>query len=388
MKRIATVLLAAALALGGACGGEEPAEDDTTAPDDDTMDPDDPEKDEWDERLEERAVDYSAALRLAALRLTGDLPTLAEIEFVAYASDQKVAYEALIEQYMDDPRFARQMFRFWRDTLKMGDAPALDTAAAFAAQVTVEGRPFTELLTAQTGTCPTFDPIEGAFVAGDCANNVPVHAGLLTHPGVHAHFRANMAFRRTRWVQETFACKAFPAEVGEPQDLGGAAVYTAPWPFESISGAANGGSIDFLDLSSVACANCHATMNHIAPLFANFDENGMWQEAISVTKPTEGTPNAEAIDWLPPGEQTAWRFGVPAADLPALGQAMAADPEVIQCGVARVWNWAFGKTDIVDSAAIVPTEVTAEVVARFEAGGLSLRDAIHAVFTSDDFVKF
>ena len=38
---------------------------------------DDVSADEWDQRLNERVLDYSAALRTAALRLTGDLPTLA-----------------------------------------------------------------------------------------------------------------------------------------------------------------------------------------------------------------------------------------------------------------------------------------------------------------------
>src|SRR5690606_31274027 len=128
------------------------------------------------------------------------------------------------------------------------------------------------------------------FTAADCMNGAPVHAGLLTHPAVHAHFYSNMAFRRTRWVQETFACTAFPAEVSDPIDVGGSAVYSAPWPFESISGFANGGEVDFLDTSGVTCANCHATMNHITPLLATYDEAGNYAGDFAVLLPTEGTP--------------------------------------------------------------------------------------------------
>ena len=40
--------------------------------------------------------------------------------------------------------------------------------------------------------------------------------------------------------------------------------------------------------------------------------------------------------------------------MPALGAAMAADPDVAECGVARIWNWALGKTDIVDTLAGSP----------------------------------
>ena len=45
------------------------------------------DRDEWDDRLDEREVDYSAALRIAALRLTGELPSLAEIQSLAQAGD-------------------------------------------------------------------------------------------------------------------------------------------------------------------------------------------------------------------------------------------------------------------------------------------------------------
>src|SRR5690606_4013152 len=114
----------------------------------------------------------------------------------------------------------------------------LDAAAAFAAQVTVEDRPLSDLFTATSGTCPTFDPETGTFTPADCDNGVPQHAGLLTHPGPMAHFFSNMAFRRVRWVQETFDCTAFPAEIGEPQDVGGASMYNGVWPFESVAGLA------------------------------------------------------------------------------------------------------------------------------------------------------
>jgi len=374
-----------ALALLGACGGGlDPTGDDATG-DDDTG-----AGDEWDQKLGERVVDYSAALRIAALRLTGELPTLVEIKAVAEAPEaqRKDVYQSLLRGYLDDPRFSRQMFEFWQDTLKLGDDAELDSAAAFAAMITVEGRPYTDLLTASTGNCATYDAAGNSFAAADCANGVPAHAGLLTHPGVMRQFYSNMAFRRTRWVQEIFACTAFPAEIGEAQDLGGNAVYTAPWPFESISGADTGGRVDFHDLSAVACANCHATMNHIAPLFIDFDENGQYQGTPQVLVPIEGSPAVTRADYLPDAEGTAWRLGVAAPDLPALGQAMAADPAIAECAIARTWNWALGKLDIVDTLATVPHDVIADQVTAFTADGFNLKDAMFAIFTSDDFVEF
>src|SRR5688500_938699 len=40
---------------------------------------------EWETRLEARTPDYSQALRIASLRLRGELPSLLEIHFVAEA---------------------------------------------------------------------------------------------------------------------------------------------------------------------------------------------------------------------------------------------------------------------------------------------------------------
>jgi hypothetical protein len=351
--------------------------------------------DEWDQRLDERVVDYSAALRTAALRLTGELPTLVELERVAGTGDpaaQKLAYEDQIRTYMASPAFARQMMAFGRDTLRMGDDPndpTMDTAPAFFAQVIVDNRSYLDLLTATSGTCPTFDATTNRFTAADCTNNAPQTVGLLTHPAMHRQFFGNLAFRRVRWVQETFACSRFPAEMSEtPSDVGGAMPYTGVFPFESIAGRASGGRVDFRSTTSVICANCHSNINHIAPLFAHYDRVGTYSDAFAVPLPLPDEPAVAQSDYLPAGEGLAWRRGVAVTDMASLGRAMAADPAIAECAIDRIWNWAMGKTDIVDGGARVPrTTVEAQITA-FVAGGHKLRDAIYRVFTSDDFVRF
>jgi hypothetical protein len=252
--------------------------------------------------------------------------------------------------------------------------------------LTVNNGSYMDLFTASSGNCPTFDGT--TFTAGECANGGP-KAGVLTNPGVMAQFNSNFAFRRTRWVQETFVCTAFPAETAAaPVDVGGGAPYTGVWPFASIAGKDNGGRVDFHDVQATICANCHTTINHIAPLFANYDANGMYQTTISVTTPLDGAPLAKLSDYLPAGETTAWRYQVPAADIPALGAAMKNDPQVEACGVARMWNWALGKTDIVDTLQQVPSATITDQIAAFHASGWTLKDLVLAVYTSDDFVKF
>ncbi|MDQ3338308.1 MAG: hypothetical protein M4D80_24340 [Myxococcota bacterium] len=384
MKRISILLMAAAFAVP-ACSSDSSTGDDM--PGDDTPGP----TDEWDRELAKREYDYNAALRIASLRLTGDLPSMTEINQVASAPDlpaKKVAYEALVTDMMNRPTFARQMFFFWRDTFKMGETAEMDFAPAFAAQVSVQNMDYRSLMTATTGTCPTVDIAAGTFTAGNCAANGPV-AGVITDKGAMRQYDGNFAFRRVKWIQETFDCLKFPVEMGgTPQDVGAASQYVGNWPFTSIAGTANGGRVNFLDVSAVICANCHQTMNHIAPLFAYYDEMGVYQPAIAVATPLDGAPMARLTDYLPAGEATAWRHNVPAADLPGLGAAMAADEDVAKCGVARMWNWAMGKQDIVDTLNEVPVETIRAQLDSFIASGYKVKDLIFAVYTADDFVKF
>lgn len=384
MKRISILLMAAALAVP-ACSADPSTTGDDTPGDDGTT------NDEWDKELAKREYDYNAALRIAALRLTGDLPTMAEILQVSQAGDlaaQKVVYEGLVSNFMARPTFARQMFFFWRDTFKMGETAEMDFAPAYAAQISVDNLNYTQLFTAATGTCPTVDTTTGVFTPGDCVGAGP-RAGVLTDVGAMKQTFGNFAFRRVKWVQETFDCLKFPVELGgAPQEVGGPSPYTGAWPFTSISGTNNGGRVNFLDVSSVICANCHQTLNHIAPLFAYFDDMGAYQTAISVPTPLDGAPMARLDDYLPAGETTAWRYQVPAADLPGLGAAMAADTDVAKCGVARMWNWAMGKQDIVDTLSEVPTATIQGQLDNFIASGFKMKDLIYAVYTADDFVKF
>ncbi|HEU4732003.1 MAG TPA: hypothetical protein VFT22_29105 [Kofleriaceae bacterium] len=396
MKRISILLLAAASLAVPACSngatGSGGGDDGAGAGSGSGPGSGSGSQSEWDQILGTRTTDYSAALRIAALRLTGDLPSLTDVDSIASAPDdagKKAAYEEVITRYLASPAFARQMFLFWRDTFKIGGTAELDTAPALAAKLSVTNGSYMNLFTQATGNCPTVDATFTTFSDAECGNGGP-QAGVLGNPGVMSLYFSNLAFRRVRWVQETFDCMKFPAEAtAAPQEVGGALPYLGVWPFSSIASPTNGGGrINFQDVSSAICANCHQTINHQAPLFASYDARGVFQDAIAVPTPLEGAPLARVSDWLPPGETTAWRFQKPAADLTAFGAAMAADPDVARCGVARIWNWAFGKTDIVDTLQDVPARTIQGQIDAFTAGGFKIKDLIRAVYTSDDFVKF
>ncbi len=346
--------------------------------------------------LDQRKTRYMEALRTASFKLVGNAPTLQQIEDLRSAPDQATAYNAAVDAMMNDVRFSKRMVAFWQNTMRLGGPavggkPSRDTAPVFAARITVEGQPFGNLFTATSNNCPTFDGT--TFTNGTCTNG-PVTAGLLADPGIQSQYYGNLAFRIVRFFQETFACRKMPAEFSAmPTPIGTSGQsYTSPWDFKSISGTDNGGRIDFHDITSAICANCHGSMNHRAPLLAYFDEAGKYQPTIQVQVPVAMLPFAKMTDWLPqtgtPPEGPAWKVGVPTKDLAELGAAMAADDEVMSCAVARVWNYAMSKGDIVNDAASVPAEVIGPMFNDFKQSGYNLRSVVRAAFVHNDFVKF
>jgi hypothetical protein len=364
--------------------------------------------------LDAREVDYSEALRVASIKLVGNLPTVDQIYDLSEEPEATRAdkYAELVDQMLDDPRFTVRMLNYWREVFKMfgegvpididgtiTDVPSRETATVFAARMVVEGRPWTDLLLASSDTCPTFDETTGTFVPGECGNGI-TPAGVLTDPGIHSLFWGNLAFRRQRFIHETFLCRNANAPGGaeptnDPSDVGPCGEespppnFNSPWPMTSISGECSGGPVDFHEYNAtVVCANCHSTWNHRAPLLANFDRLGQYMATPQVLVPVEGSPFAVRTDWIPDGESTAWKFGMPAADLKELGEVMAADPEVVACGVKRMWNYAMSRGDIVDNEAPVPDSVIADHVVSFEANNYNMRAVLRDILLSDDFVRF
>lgn len=340
--------------------------------------------------LAQRKLDFNEALRTASLKLNRGLPTMAQIKRVANATDKRKAYEAELDAMFEDPRFEARMVKWFQDFMRLGGGandgkPSRNTAPVFAARVVVEEQPWSEIFTAASNTCPTYDADTSTFNDGDCQNGVPKVSGVLTDPGAMYQFYGNMAFKRVRWVQETFLCTKFPAEYSDKPVQMGAADYTSPWEFETVGND----PIDFRDTSSVICANCHTTINHVAPLFANFDDAGQYQGSIQVMTPTAPDPvKTELSHWLRAGEKMHWRLGLEVSDMAELGAAIAADPDVSECAAARAYNFAFSKEDIVTDLATVPPAVLDKYVDLFEKNGQNLKKTMRAIFASDDFVRF
>jgi hypothetical protein len=67
---------------------------------------------------------------------------------------------------------------------------------------------------------------------------------------------------------------------------------------------------------------------------------------------------------------------------------MAQDPDVAECAVARMYNFAMSKEDIVSDLATVPVEVIQPYIDEFNGNGMNLKVTLRAILVSDDFVRF
>jgi hypothetical protein len=322
----------------------------------------------------------------------------------------------------------------------------LDSAPAFAAMLVSTDQPMTTLFTAPDPACPSFNLVTGTFTPGNCnnpsgatvgtkdpGNNVPAanQAGILTNPAFLAQYYSNFGFRRARLINELFACTRYPAELTNmPQQLG-PYLYTSPWPVDSVTNAGNGfqpvflpirprrmrgggtdSGTDFVDFRH-DCQDCHSTLNHRAPMFGIFDQVGYRDpnNLLMVTSTANNAPFASVQEYLyecnPQATDTmanptcpkilAWRYGGPTFDFAgtpempnfqAFGQAMASDPQVIQCFMQRAWNYAYSHDDIVNDLALVPDDVVADLTTYFVQNNYNMRAALLKLYTDPNFIRF
>jgi len=384
-----------------------------------------PLEDYYQQRLDARVTDYGQALRMASLKVRGNVPSLAEIRELMGAPSRVLKYRELIKRMLDgkvkvaggalqdDPRFKKQVLSFWRNTLRMGPPgnPAFgiadqDAAPTMAAMVTVSDTlPLGAMFTQPSDRCFSMDAA-GTFtsVACTCSSGVDgsgdptgstacydansVNAGIIGNPAFQAVNHSGLAFHRVRVVQEIFACRPHPAEPQGVWDqvfqpIGGTAMPTMP--------------VNFASAESVVCAKCHQTMNRQAAFFANYDRRGVLRDRAAlktgnirtggraktcgstpatcdfeVDTPTTPPRSSVIADFLTPQFQSplrgGWRVNAPAGDLSEFTQGMANDPEVARCMVNRLWYWMMSRSDIVNDPVRPPLAMTDQWIAVLNAG--------------------
>lgn len=231
---------------------------------------------------------------------------------------------------------------------------------------------------------------------------------------------SNFGFRRARLINEIFACTRYPAEFSQTPELVGSALYTAPWPKDSVTSTASAPDNDRTNLltfprrrqptadntsattnvrdvvyfdMATNCQNCHVTLNRRAPLFSGFDGVGFWSGSYTgksmVHTVVPDSPFTQLGDYLPKGDtMTAWKFGKPAQSFQQFGQAMADDPQVAKCFMIRAWNNAYSRDDVVNDLALVPDAVIADMSNYFMANDWNLKMALEKLYTDPNFIRF
>jgi hypothetical protein len=411
-----------------------------------------PLEDYYQQRLNNRVADYGLALRMASLKVRGNVPSLAEIRELNKATDKPAKYRELIRRFLDakvkdaqgtlvaDTRVHRTVRAFWMNTFKMGTPvnPALgsvsqDSVANLATEVALSDvRPFTDLFTSDSGQCTSMNSGTGEFTTSTCmcsdgnvasgasvscyATGEAPAAGIVGNPGFMAMHYSGMAFRRVRMVQELFACRPMPAESQDVWD----AYYP---PAEGTSSMADT-PVNFAATDGVVCSKCHQTMNRQAPLFANYDMMGVFRgpgrkltasgRTCSTSSPfscsfevnTPSSPEQPSIlaHYLTSaytsgstGPQLGWRVSATVPDLTSFGSAMADDPEVARCMVDRLWYWLMSRGEISIDAIRPPYELTEAWVEVLVGSShpdygaynsKTLKPVMFTMLTSDDFVRF
>lgn len=397
--------------------------------------------------LADGTVDYALALRTAALKLNGRLPTMDEQAKLkaaiakgandGSADDPGAVYRGLIQGYIAAPAFAGQMMSFWRNQLRMGvftisggfqgslaQAMArqvdLESGPALMARLTVEGKDLTTAFTQATNNCPTFTA-PATFTDGNCfvagvnlasppakpGSNVAEgqQAGILTNPGFMAHYYSNFAFRRARVIQEIFGCTPMPSEFTDKPEIVGPYVYASPWPRDGIpndnkaptlqarryAGTAPATPNNKYVSFNIDCQTCHNTLNHRAALFAVFDAVGFSSGDMTkmmVSSPVEFVPFAQLAEYFPATDKPAWKYGQPANTFQEFGQAMAKDPDVQRCFVTRAWNHAYSRDDVVTELALVPASVSEETYQYFKGTGFNFKKMLEKIYTDPNFIRF
>ncbi len=340
-------------------------------------------------KAEVDTISPTLRLQRASMLLRGTRPTLAEYARVENAPE---AYEALVDEYLASPAFGatvRQLVTEWLELDQAPDSypagfPALgplegmgthelntsliQAAGRLAEHVVMEGRPFTELVTADYTMADRvvatvwglpYDEEAGGWQRTEYTDGRAV-AGVLSDGFLFTRMpstEGNRHRERASLIAGTFICHDYPNRpVVIPPDID----LTSE---EAISNAVE---------TNRVCQSCHHSMDPLASFFST--HYALRFPAYETSYPlVEYTPEA-AANFEPP----SW-YGQPASDLEDLGRLIAEDPRFSACMVRRFYS----------EMMHVPLEsVPVEVIAPFDRDfrqGFDARALVRAIVLSDEF---
>ena len=292
-------------------------------------------------------------LARASVAIRGVRPSIREIETVAASPDR---LGEIVDGWFDDPGFGDTV----RDMhgaqflLRIDTRPHLEPVGPLSSytqaeiiasldeealrlieRIVVEGRPYTEIVTADTTMAdpivsaahgPPHDPDGPEWQETVWPDGRPA-AGILSSTSLwQRHMSSNTNHHRTRasFVLSKLLCAPFPA----------GSVVSDPTLTDALR-------------EEPACAGCHDTLDPLSAAFAGFRDYVLPRDNRNATErgcPPEGAHLCAPIAmWdptlAPPPLPPAALAGRPVADLADLGRAVADDPRFAACTARRFAAW-------------------------------------------------
>ncbi|MEQ1501502.1 MAG: DUF1585 domain-containing protein [Myxococcota bacterium] len=359
----------------------------------------------------------------ASLALRGLRPTDAELAEVAA---DPAAVDALIDRWLGSPEFARTIREMHGEQLlvrndansgnrlpQLGPLAAWNQSQIYASmsdeplklieKVVTEGRPYTEIVTADwmmtdeivsAAFGPAFDPDGPAWQVSHWTDGRP-HAGILSSSQIWRRHLSNANnFHRARAnlvISGFLLCEEI---AHRPVDFAGVSL-----PITSDSS-----DVANALMTEPTCVNCHQSLDPLASTLWGFKRN-MFSTVIKdayehgcTHTPIPGPPEdgvnyvddgCYPVRFYNPENEVLWQafglrapgyYGTPVHDLADLGHRVAEDPRFTTCAIERFVSY-FDQVPVEE----VPQEVVDQLRPTFEASNLDARELVRAIVSSDAF---
>lgn len=374
------LLVACATSPGDAPGSTDDLDD----PVDDAVDDpsDDPQQADPD-----TALDAVSLLARASLDLRGVRPDPAEI---AAVEADPAAYDALVEDYLQDPRFGERVRITWGEILLTRQDYYYVTAADFGLsdevgfveavgeeplriiqRVATEDLPWSDIVTADWTMA---NPLLGSFYPVDYPDGgddwLPVPytdgrpaAGILSTNGMWWRYMttaSNANRGRANAVSRTLLCNDY---------------LSRPIEFDRNVNLLDGDALQDALQNNPGCVACHNTLDPLASYFYGF-------YYYQYDSPLElNSYHAEReYQWAEGTGVAPGYYGEPGYGLDDLGVQIASDPRFVECAAWRSFEALLQR-----DAALDDTAALTDYREAFLDGGLTLRSLYRAILTGPEY---
>lgn len=322
-----------------------------------------------------------------SVELRGVHPSEAELETV---DENDLAYEAYVDQWMEDPRFIGRMKEIFNqrfltrtgdtfynpmergisiDNRVMADIIA-DEPLALLEHILVNDLPYSEIVTADYSMANpalaqmwAMDRDDGEGWQKAHYRDSRPHAGILSMTTIWERYPSmggNANRHRANAMSKMLLCDDY---LKRPIVLNRAAVDQLTLDPENAIRA------------NASCQSCHATLDPLSAVFYGF----FTYDSVEGIERTIYRPEFEE-NWRYYAGKEPGYYGVPVADLSDLAQQIAVDQRFIDCAVETVFEGLTQREKTEEDW----TELSAHTNT-FVADGQNLKSLVRSIVTSEDF---